>query len=356
MNESLLHIQEVVKTKSMVRPIGAGSKPALSGWGNLSLSALSGILEYNPQEYTFTALAGTPLKTVQEVLAQHGQYLPFDPPFVEAGATLGGTVAAGLSGAGRFRYGGVRDFLLGVKFVNGQGDIAIGGGKVVKNAAGFDFPKLMVGSLGQYGILVEVTFKVFPKPESYKTLRLEFTTFEQANTAMQTLAMSGAELSCLELLPPNILLLRVGGLAEALTQRLEHLQQLIQEGEILHDDQALWQEAREFSWLEKTALKQTAPKEITLLKIPLNPSQVFALEKTLERFDAPRRYSVGGNVVYLAWTETQDKLEHLLNSLGLSALALKGHFTHPILGKQLEANFSQRLLSVLDPQSKFRLT
>ncbi len=85
----------------------------------------------------------TGLLDVMLLLEQHGQYLPFDPLLAERGATLGGTVAAGVSGPGRYRYGGVRDFLLGVRFVDSEGQVVRGGGKVVKNAAGFDFPKLI---------------------------------------------------------------------------------------------------------------------------------------------------------------------------------------------------------------------
>src|SRR5436190_11409249 len=114
---------------------------------------LSGMMEYDPAEFTFTALAGTPLAVVQKELAGNGQYLPFDPPLAAQGATLGGTVAAGLSGPGRLRYGGVRDFIVGVQWVDGSGTVIRGGGKVVKNAAGFDFPKLFTGSLGRLGIL-----------------------------------------------------------------------------------------------------------------------------------------------------------------------------------------------------------
>jgi glycolate oxidase FAD binding subunit len=338
---SYLEIQEFVKSKSRVRSYGARTKAVLSDGGTVSLSKVSGILEYNPQEYTFTALAGTPVKQVVQVLSEHGQYLPFDPPLVEAGATLGGTVASGLSGPGRFRYGGVRDFLLGIKFINAEGDVITGGGKVVKNAAGFDFPKLMVGSLGQFGLLLELTFKVFPKPQAYKTLRLECASLEEANHTMQSLAMSGTELSCLELLPPKTLLLRVGGLTESLAQRLENIQQLSQAGEVTYDDEALWQEAREFSWAQES-----------LVKIPLNPAEVIPLEKALESFALARRYSVGGNVAYLAWQDSQERLEQLLNPLNLSALAIKGPFTKAILGKQPDV-FSKRLLSVLDPQGKF---
>jgi glycolate oxidase FAD binding subunit len=341
------HIQDAVLSKPRVRPTGGGTKSALSGWGNLTMSEVSGVLEYNPQEYTFTALAGTSIKEVQDLLAKNGQYMPFDPPLVEAGATLGGTVASGLSGPGRYRFGGVRDFLLGAKFVSGEGQLVTGGSKVVKNAAGFDFPKLMVGSLGQFGVLVELTFKVFPRPESYETLAIDFANFDEANKAMQKLAMSNLELSCLELLTPSRLLLRVGGLQEAIEQRLESIQQFLgKEGERLNDEKT-WREAREFSWL---------PLEHSLIKIPLSPTKVATLEKVLEPMNVARRYSVGGNVLYVAWANSEkEQLDKFLNQHGLSALAITGSWANPLLGKQTGQGFTKRILSVLDPQGKFRI-
>ena len=139
----------------------------------MEAGGLSGVLEYEPGEYVFTALAGTPVAQVEAMLAEHGQYLPFDPLWPARGATLGGTVAANTAGPGRNRYGGVRDFLIGVRFIDGRGELVRGGGKVVKNAAGFDLPKLMVGSLGAFGLLVELSFKVFPQPEAFATLEIE---------------------------------------------------------------------------------------------------------------------------------------------------------------------------------------
>ena len=106
-------------------------------------------------------------------MAAHGQYLPFDPPFAADGATIGGTVASGVSGPGRYRYGGVRDFLIGVRVVDGEGRVIRSGGKVVKNAAGFLLHHGMVGSLGRFGVLTEVTFKVFPQPEARRTVTVE---------------------------------------------------------------------------------------------------------------------------------------------------------------------------------------
>src|SRR3954470_23474739 len=172
--ESLSELAEAVRSPPHLLAIGAGTKPRLSqvDAAKLSTARLRGISEYDPSEFTFTAAAGTPVREIAAALAERGQYLPFDPMLVQAGATLGGTVASGVSGPGRFRFGGLRDFLLGVRFVDGAGRLLRLGGKVVKNAAGFDVPKFMVGSLGRFGVLAEITFKVFPRPEASRTLKL----------------------------------------------------------------------------------------------------------------------------------------------------------------------------------------
>ena len=131
---SASEIQEIVRTLPRMHLRGGGSKPALSTPPTdsllLDLSGLSGLVEYEPAEYTFTAQAGTPVADIQAVLAKEGQYLPFDPPLAAAGATLGGIVAAGTSGAGRVRYGGVRDFLIGTRFVDGRGELLRDGGSI----------------------------------------------------------------------------------------------------------------------------------------------------------------------------------------------------------------------------------
>ena len=344
-------VQEAVKSAKRLRVRGGGSKTALSQGAEFTLTDLSGVLEYNPNEYTFTALSGTKLSEVNDLLAAEGQYLPFDPPFADAGATLGGTVAAGLSGPGRFRYGGVRDFLLGITFVDGSGELLSGGGKVVKNAAGFDLPKLMVGSLGRFGVLVELTFKVFPHPESYATLQLEATDFAQADELIQQLALSGFEAVALELHPPNRLLARFGGRSEALPKRLNRVQAFLgQEGEVLTGDAEveLWREANAFSWV---------PAGHALVKVVHSPRQVATLEAALSPFNAPHRYGVGGNVCHLAWPETERMgLEALLQRQNLSGLALTGSWTQPHLGRQTGNAFLERIERVFDPRSIFTVT
>lgn len=346
-------IQTKVRKAKPLRPVVGGSKTALSGAGNMPLKKVAGVLEYDPQEYTFTALAGTPLQKVKDLLAQKNQYLPFDPPLAAQGATLGGTVAAGLSGPGRYRFGGVRDFLLGVRFVSGTGQLVTGGGKVVKNAAGFDFPKLMVGSLGQFGVMVELTFKVFPLPERYATLHIDMASTAEVVITMNKLAMAPFELSCLELLPPARLSVRVGGLAEALPERLERILAFVhQSGEVLEGDSetAFWEDSSNFNWL---------PEGHSLVKIPLNPQAIIKLEGALATLGAstPRRYSVGGNVLWLGWPDSlaQKDLDILLIGQNLGALALTGSWHYPLLGKRRGHIFEERLRSVLDPNGLFRL-
>src|SRR4051812_28589543 len=119
--ENLRDLVEAVRSTPHLLAIGAGTKPRLSEVDTVKLSTarLRGISEYDPSEFTFTAAAGTPLREIAAALAERGQYLPFDPMLLDAGATLGGTVASGLSGPGRFRFGGLRDFILGVRFVDG---------------------------------------------------------------------------------------------------------------------------------------------------------------------------------------------------------------------------------------------
>jgi glycolate oxidase FAD binding subunit len=179
-------LQEIVRQSPRVHVRGGGTKSALSSGAGVSMEKLTGVIEYDPSEFTFTARGGTPVREVETLLSGSGQYLPFDPVWVDQGATLGGTIASGLSGSGRFRYGGVRDFILGLQFVTGDGESHAGGGRVVKNAAGFDFPKLMVGSRGSMGIITQVTFKVFPRPQRYATVRVKVTSPLEGSALLST--------------------------------------------------------------------------------------------------------------------------------------------------------------------------
>lgn len=136
---------------------------------------LRGIVSYEPAELALAVRAGTPLTEVEDALDTHGQMLAFEPPHFGAGATIGGTVASGLAGPRRtaagFTYGGVRDFVLGAKLLDGRGQLLRFGGLVMKNVAGYDVARLLAGSLGVLGVIVEVSLKVVPRPRAEATLR-----------------------------------------------------------------------------------------------------------------------------------------------------------------------------------------
>jgi len=139
----------------------------------LDTRAHSGIVDYDPTELYVTVRAGTPLADLESALAAKGQWLAFEPPHLAPGGTVGGAIAAGLAGPRRQAAGGVRDFILGVRVLDGRGDDLSFGGQVMKNVAGYDVSRLMAGAMGTLGLLLEVTLKVLPKPAAEATLRLE---------------------------------------------------------------------------------------------------------------------------------------------------------------------------------------
>jgi glycolate oxidase FAD binding subunit len=130
----------------------------------LETGAIGGIVDHVPEDLTVTVRAGMSFAALRDALAAHGQFLPLDPPHVARGATVGGIIAANSNGFGRYRYGSVRDLLLGVRAALPDGTIARAGGRVVKNVAGYDLNKLFIGSQGTLGVVVEATFKILPLP------------------------------------------------------------------------------------------------------------------------------------------------------------------------------------------------
>ncbi|WP_313952377.1 glycolate oxidase subunit GlcE [Accumulibacter sp.] len=155
---------------------GGGSKAFYGGTEDgerLDVGAHRGIVAYEPTELVVTARAGTPLVELATALAEKGQWLPFEPPHFGPTATVGGMLAAGLSGPRRQAVGAVRDFVLGVKMLNGTGEVLSFGGQVMKNVAGYDVARLMAGSLGTLGVVLEVSLKVLPLPVAEKSLRFE---------------------------------------------------------------------------------------------------------------------------------------------------------------------------------------
>lgn len=177
MNPALSQITDRLRAaladRTPLRIRGGGSKDfygqSLQG-ELLDVSALRGIVSYEPTELVVTVRAGTPLLELQAALAERGQQLAFEPPAFGAGATCGGMVAAGLSGPARASAGAVRDFVLGVTLLNGRAELLTFGGQVIKNVAGYDVSRLMVGALGTLGLLTEISLKVLPCAPAEATL------------------------------------------------------------------------------------------------------------------------------------------------------------------------------------------
>ena len=140
---------------------------------SLDVSGHSGIVEYDPGELVITCRAGSLLADIRSTLKENGQHLPFEPPAFGERATIGGTVACGFSGPRRPWSGSLRDYLLGVKLVNGSGAVVQYGGQVMKNVAGYDVSRLVAGSMGTLGVMLEVSFKVLPVPARELTLGFE---------------------------------------------------------------------------------------------------------------------------------------------------------------------------------------
>lgn len=342
---SLAELVEAVKAHPHVIAVGGGTKPRLarvSGeFTRLSSAKLRGIIDYEPSEFTFTALAGTPLKEIVAALAERGQYLPFDPMQVDAGATLGGTVAGGLSGPGRFRFGGLRDFILGVRFVDGEGRALRLGGRVVKNAAGFDVPKFFVGSAGRFGVLAEITFKVFPRPATWRTLRLEAKDVAAKAEIFSAAARTRWELDALDAaLEEPAVYARLGGPAEALDAlTAEILARFRGEAMTAGEGSYLWQSVVGFRWAHSAG---------TLVKIALTPGQVpeFA---TLARGVAGARgwMSAGGNVGYVSLPAGA-----ALPALPWPGVTLRGE-GELWLGPRHDFAVMRAVKAALDPQNRF---
>jgi len=169
-------IREAAKQKRSLCIRGGGTKDFYGGpihGYKLNTGDYCGIVAYEPTELVITARAGTPLAEIEAVLRDKGQMLAFEPPHFGEGSTFGGCVAVGLSGPRRPYSGAVRDFVLGVRILDGKGDDLRFGGQVMKNVAGYDVSRLMAGSLGTLGVLLEVSLKVLPLPAFETTLILK---------------------------------------------------------------------------------------------------------------------------------------------------------------------------------------
>lgn len=240
-------ILETIERHETLNISGSGSKhwygDAPSGT-RLDTTPYSGILDYQPEELVITVRAGTQLAEVEAALAQKNQYFAFEPPHFGPLATVGGMIGAGLAGPGRGQYGGMRDFVLGVKLIDGLGNILSFGGKVMKNVAGYDVSRLLPGSLGTLALLLDVSIKVLPLPAKTMTLKFQMPQGD-AITQMNTWASQPLPLSASAWLEDTLWIRLSGASAAVDTAMLTMGQQF--SAEIMEPSQAsqFWQSIRE---------------------------------------------------------------------------------------------------------------
>ena len=282
-----------------VLPCGSGSK---LDWGGLvegvniavSTARLNRLVEHAVGDLTVTAAAGMKFADLQAVLGAAGQFLPIDPAYPQQ-ATLGGIIATADTGSLRHRYRGVRDLLLGITFVRSDGKIAVAGGRVVKNVAGYDLMKLFTGSYGTLGIISQVTFRVYPLPESSGTVILTGEAGALAQAA-QILLSSALTPTAVDLLSPDLvtklglgkgtgLIVRFQSIAESVQQQSARL---LEVGEKLglqgtkcseDDEHQLWQRLPETMW-------DSGTKSAIICKIGIRPSEAVSAINELPVQDA----------------------------------------------------------------------
>jgi glycolate oxidase FAD binding subunit len=208
----------------------------------LDTRAYAGIVDYEPTELVITARCGTPLAEIEAALAERKQMLAFEPPHFGEGATLGGTIAAGLSGPRRASSGALRDFVLGVKLLDGKGEVLTFGGQVMKNVAGYDVSRLLAGAMGTLGLLLEVSVKVLPLAYREATLRF---TMNEVDAIRKLNEWGGQPLpisaSCWH---EGVLALRLSGAQAAVDAAIRSLG-TADGGELMPDCAAFWASLRE---------------------------------------------------------------------------------------------------------------
>ena len=350
-----------VRQSGRILPVGGRTKNGLcltqDTCNHIDLRAMARVVEYEPTEFTVTATAGTSLKVLQELLAENRQCLPFDPPFSGSGATLGGAISSGLNGSSSLRFGGARDFILGVRWIDGTGEHVFAGGKVVKNAAGFDLPKFFVGSCGRFGVLTEITLKVFPRPTRYATLLFSGNRSQRV-AYLKKIDSSPLEIEAIDLTEDG-LMVRLGGAEKTVITMQKRIEALVDEvpAELLLDDSeaSYWRDVGEFLWAESA----------TLIKVPCLIDQLDTLHAMVQDNGLKSRVSLAGQVMYIAMAkETSDPSASQASNLG-AKLNHQGfpyqcfrtesavEFPLPPAPHTGDSKFSRHIKLALDPKGRF---
>ncbi|KRW74788.1 glycolate oxidase subunit GlcE [Stutzerimonas nitrititolerans] len=336
-SEQLLdQVNQALAANTPLRIQGSDSKAFLGRTVEgqvLDTRAHRGIVSYDPTELVVTVRAGTPLTELEAALDEAGQMLPCEPPHFGEGATVGGMIAAGLSGPRRPWSGSVRDFVLGTRIITGHGKHLRFGGEVMKNVAGYDLSRLMAGSFGCLGVLTEVSLKVLPKPRRCSGLRVEMALdqalLKLAEWGQQPIPISAA---CHD---GQALHLRLEGGEGSVNAARERIG-----GEDL--DAAYWDALRE----QRLAFFKD-PRPLWRLSLPINtPALALEGEQLVDWAGAQR---------WLKSTEDAERIRAIVGEVDGHAICYSaGATTSPFqpLGAPL-LRYHQQLKAQLDPQGIF---
>lgn len=349
---------------AVIEIAGGGSKRGYGGDApqadmTLWTARLGGIVHYDPQEMVLTAGAGEKLAAIEALLAEHDQMLGFEPPDFgtafggKAGeATLGGVLAANLSGPRRIAVGAARDHFLGFEAVSGAGQVFKAGGKVFKNVTGFDLPKLMAGSWGTLALLTEVTVKVVPRPKTTTTVILRGASFPNATQAMtkamsQPLAVSGAVM--LPTLKGSQTAFRLEGFGPSVEVRADRLAaQLEPFGEVELRDAAF----SENFWRDIGRVAPLASEPGALWRLSVPPAAGLEVVRAVEGAAGWIADWAGGLVWVLAAPEAMLDLPAIAAGAGGSALKVRGGVL-AAPRQPAHAALTGRVRAAFDPHSVF---
>lgn len=292
--------------RGLLRPVQAAR--------TISTRALTGITLYRPSELVISARAGTPVPEIEAALAEKGQHLIAEPPDTRAifgsdrPATLGGVVAANLSGPRRITWGAMRDHVLGIRFVNGEGEVLRSGGRVLKNVTGLDLCKLLAGSYGTLGVMTEITLKVLPAPETQATLVVRVPDVAAGVRVLSAGLGSPYGVSGAAVLPEDgggaTALLRIEDFAASVEYRSARLaQDLAPQGEVriaaVEESRALWAVIRDGIPLAPQAQE-------AVWRISVRPSAAPAVVEAAQALGGRALLDWGGGLVWVAGPATAE--------------------------------------------------
>ena len=328
--EQLQHaVQSAIDSATPLCIRAGGSKDFYGGMPKgklLDISTHTGIISYEPSELVVRVRAGTRLDDLQRLLDEHGQLLPFEPPQFASNATIGGTIACGLSGPRRPWAGAARDSVLGTHIINGRAECLKFGGQVMKNVAGYDVSRLMTGAMGTLGVLLDISMKILPKPESEITLALQC----NVDAALKILIQTGQTPAPLSgaMYHEGLLLLRLSGAKTGVASTHQQLG-----GELF--DNAVWRQLRE----HQLPFFDTQKGSLWRLSLPAATPPIASLGQQLIDWGGAQRWLLdpedsGENREQIRCIATRHgghaQLFHCRND------AQRAHFFHPLPPHQLQ--------------------